>query len=306
MTNLQFISVSLKTIHDFFRLIRPANIITSIADVLAGIAIAGYLQTASSQQVRVLPMLLLSASSACLYAGGIIFNDVFDFKTDQAERPERVLPQGDLSIGFARLAGIFFLGSGILFAVLYSNLSGIIAFLIAVAALVYDRYGKHLKIIGPLNMGLCRGLNLLLGLSIISSALQSWALLALVPVCYIYAITMISRGEVSGSNRSTLYIALALYITVTSSMLYVLSTRGWQLIALVFILSFTGMVCRPVFRAVFKPIGKNIGLAVKAGILGLIIMDAAWAATFGQLILSGIIVCLLPVSIGLAKYFAVT
>jgi len=296
----------LKAIHDFFRLLRPANIITSIADVLAGIAIAGYLQTVAVQQMKCLPLFLLSASSACLYAGGIIFNDVFDYKTDQVERPERVLPKGDLSSGFAIWAGIFFLGAGILFAFLYSNLSGLIASLIAIAALVYDRYGKHLKIMGPLNMGICRGLNLLLGLSIISSALQYWALLGLVPVCYIYAITMISRGEVSGSNRSTLYIALFLYFAVISSMLYVLSTRGWHLLSLVFILSFAYMVSRPVFTAIFKPIGKNIGLAVKAGILGLIIMDAAWAATFGQLILSVIIVCLLPISIGLAKYFAVT
>lgn len=295
----------MRAVYDFFRLIRPANIITSVADVLAGIAISGYL-TGTGKQISVLPIIFLAASSACLYAGGIIFNDVFDYKTDQVERPERVLPQGDFSIGFAKRSGILFLGSGILLAFFYSNLSGFIAFLIATAALVYDRYGKHLKIMGPLNMGICRGLNLVLGVSIISGAFQFWALLALVPVCYIYAITMISRGEVSGSNQSTLYIALALYFSVISTMLYVVSTRGWHLIALIFIVSFAFMVGRPVIKAISKPIGKNIGLAVKAGILGLIIMDAAWAATFGQFILSGIIVCLLPVSIGLANYFAVT
>jgi 4-hydroxybenzoate polyprenyltransferase len=49
-----------------------------------------------------------------------------------------------------------------------------------------------------------------------------------------------------------------------------------------------------------------IGKAVKAGVLGLILMDAAWAAAFGDVYLAFVIALLMPLSIVLAKIFAVT
>jgi 4-hydroxybenzoate polyprenyltransferase len=45
---------------------------------------------------------------------------------------------------------------------------------------------------------------------------------------------------------------------------------------------------------------------VKAGVLALIVMNASWAASFGALYLAIVIVLLLPISILLAKLFAVT
>jgi 4-hydroxybenzoate polyprenyltransferase len=49
-----------------------------------------------------------------------------------------------------------------------------------------------------------------------------------------------------------------------------------------------------------------LGKAVKAGVLALILMNAAWAAAFGVTYLALIIVLLLPLSILMAKVFAVT
>ena len=49
--------------------------------------------------------------------------------------------------------------------------------------------------------GVCRGLNLLLGISIIPAALTQFWYLGLVPVVYIAAITMISRDEVHGGKK---------------------------------------------------------------------------------------------------------
>lgn len=301
-----FTSARLKIIPAFLRLIRPANIITSIADVLAGLAIAGYLQVAPIQTAYLIPVMYLVLSSACLYAGGIVFNDICDFKTDQAERPERVLPRGELSMRFALSAGIILMFSGILFAFLINLYAGIIAFLIALSALFYDRFGKHLTLSGPLNMGICRGLNLMLGISIMPAALSHWAILPLIPVCYIYAITMISRGEVFGGRRITLYIAAGLYLVVIAGIFSASLLIGYHMLPSILLMGLTYMTGRPLLAAISKPTGINIGLAVKAGILALIIMDAAWAAAFGQAALALVIILLLPVSVFLSKRFAVT
>lgn len=293
---------------------RPANIITSVADVLAGIAIAGYLLRPVSvhtgmylsSRPPLLPVFLLCLSTACLYAGGIVFNDVFDLELDRIERPERALPSGIISVRNAGITGLLLLCAGILFALGAGPVSGGLAAGIAFTALVYDRFGKHLRLLGPLNMGLCRGLNLLLGISILPGMLAGAVLIALVPVAYIYAITMISRGEVSGGSKRTLYLATGIYTAVVSIILSFAFSRSQLLLPLIFILPFAFMIFRPLLTAISTPIGKNIGLAVRAGVLALVLMDAAWAAAFGSFYLALVIALLLPVSIWLSSRFAVT
>ena len=83
-------------INPYVILIRPANIITAISDILAGSAIAGYFIGLYTPSISKLILLLLSTS--CLYAGGIVFNDIFDINIDRSERPERPLPNGEISL----------------------------------------------------------------------------------------------------------------------------------------------------------------------------------------------------------------
>ncbi len=288
---------------NFFRLMRPANIVTSVADVLAGIAISGYFLTFETDY---LPVLMLCISTIGLYGGGIVFNDVFDADLDKIERPERAIPSGAVKLNEAIFLGAFLLLSGIAAAFTIAALSGIIAILIAFFALLYNKYAKHHSFLGPLNMGLCRGLNLLLGVSIIASALHEWYFLGLIPLIYIFSITMISQGEVHGSNRNKLYAGAFLYLLVISSMLYLSFNKGQLIIALFFIIPFAWMIFRPLFIAIKEPLGKNIGKAVKAGVISLILMDAAWSAVFGSPVAAICIALLLPLSLWLAKRFAVT
>ena len=288
---------------NFFRLMRPANIVTSVADVLAGIAISGYFLTIETDYF---PVLMLCIATIGLYGGGIVFNDVFDADLDKIERPERAIPSGAVKLNEAIFLGAFLLLSGIAAAFTIAALSGIIAILIAFFALLYNKYAKHHSFLGPLNMGLCRGLNLLLGVSIIASALHEWYFLGLIPLIYIFSITMISQGEVHGSNRNKLYAGAFLYLLVISSMLYLSFNKGQLIIALFFIIPFAWMIFRPLFIAIKEPLGKNIGKAVKAGVISLILMDAAWSAVFGSPVAAICIALLLPLSLWLAKRFAVT
>ncbi|MEO3408447.1 UbiA-like protein EboC [Mucilaginibacter sp. CAU 1740] len=283
---------------------RPANIVTSVADILAGIAIVSV--PVSSIRAFWPAILLLCLSTACLYGGGIVFNDVFDVELDKIERPERAIPSGKVSLREATVLGSILLCTGILSALFVSIVSGLIAAAIALCALLYDRFGKHHPFFGPLNMGMCRGLNLLLGISIIPIALINWFMLALVPVAYIFSITLTSRGEVHGGSKSSLYTAATLYAGVIGFISYFSYANNRLLWSLLFLIPFTWMIFRPLLKAIREPIGKNIGKAVKAGVISLILMDASWSATFGSLTFAVLIACLLPLSIWFAKTFAVT
>lgn len=282
---------------------RPANIVTSVADILAGIAIAGYFL---NQNTDYNPLLLLCISTIGLYGGGIVFNDVFDADLDRIERPERAIPSGAIKLNEALILGIILLLGGIGAAFIYAIESGLIALLIAFFALLYNKFGKHHSFLGPLNMGFCRGLNLLLGISILTYSLNEWYFLGIIPLIYIFSITMISQGEVHGSNRIKLYAGALLYLIVIGCILYVSFLQQEVLIALLLLIPFAWMIFKPLVEAIKEPIGKNIGKAVKAGVISLILMDAAWAAAFGQVYFALLIALLLPLSLWLAKRFAVT
>lgn len=284
-------------------LTRPANLVTAIADVLAGMAIAGYFLIPNPPPA---PVGWLTLATVCLYGGGVVFNDVFDAELDAIERPERAIPSGLVSKNAATLLGTVLLLVGIIASFMVNQTAGFLALGIAVASLVYDRFGKHHNWLGPVNMGLCRGLNLLLGISVIPEQVMPWAWVGLVPIAYIAAITMISRGEVHGGSPTTLRAAGLLYALVISCVAALAQQRQQLGTALPFLILFGYYIFPPLWRAVREPVGRNIGMAVRAGVLSLIVMNAAWVAAFASFPLAMLVFCLLPLSRLLAKIFAVT
>ena len=288
----------------YLQLMRPANLVTAIADIMAGLSIAKFVFSTDSLSLQTI--LLLSLSTVGLYGGGVVFNDVFDAELDAIERPERAIPSGKVSKQNATLLGSILLVLGIFCAFLVSFESMIIAIIIAILALVYDKTGKHHAFLGPINMGLCRGGNLLLGMSVIVSSLQDWWWIGIVPVLYIAAITMISRGEVHGGSKSILYFAGILYVIVSISQIALSYHFGNVLIALPFVILHIYLIFKPLLVAIQNPIGPNIGKAVKAGVLALIVMDAAWVSVSGNFPVAIAVLLLLPLSIKIAKIFAVT
>ncbi len=166
------------------RLMRPANIVTAIADILAGVIISGYAISATSSLNSLLPVFLLIFTTIGLYGGGVVFNDVFDADIDKIERPERPIPSGTVSKRSATLLALFLFAMAIIAASFvdkegFVSLPVLFAIIIAIAAVVYDKWGKHHSLLGPINMGLCRGFNLLLGMSIVPAScyrnMDGWA-----------------------------------------------------------------------------------------------------------------------------------
>ncbi|MBC7570152.1 MAG: UbiA-like protein EboC [Spirosoma sp.] len=291
------------TLRAYLTLTRPANLVTAIADVLAGMAIAHYFLLPAPAAA---PIGWLALATVGLYGGGVVFNDVFDAELDAIERPERPIPSGIVPKRAAALWGSVLLLIGVVASFMVNSTAGLLAIGIAVASLVYDRYGKHHNWLGPLNMGLCRGLNLLLGVSIIPEQLIPYLWVGLVPVAYIAAITMISRGEVHGGSSGVLRVAGLLYALVIGCLGALAQVRGQLGTALPFLLLFGYYIFPPLWRAVHEPVGRNIGLAVRAGVISLIVMNAAWVAAFANFPLAILVFCLLPLSRLLAKVFAVT
>jgi hypothetical protein len=288
-------------IRTYIQMIRPANVLTAVTDVLAGAALVGVFEGSFPPG-----LLWLCLSTACLYAGGIVFNDYFDAALDAVERPERAIPSGKISMQSALLFGAILFTVGVLAALQVSTWSAYVAGGIVLLCLMYDKFAKHHALFGPLNMGLCRGVNLVLGMSIVPYTLPENYGIALFPVLYIAAITAISRGEVHGGKKSVLYLAGVLYLTVSGAQLVTAAARDALLVALPFVALHLFLIFRPLLKAIKVPIGPNIGKAVKAGVLSLIAMNAAWISVSGQPWLGLGVLLFLPISIYLAKFFAVT
>ncbi|PPS45403.1 UbiA-like protein EboC [Chroococcidiopsis sp. TS-821] len=287
----------------YLQLMRPANIITAWADILVGFAASG---SVLSSQVN-MPLICLLLATSGLYGGGVVFNDVFDAELDARERPERPIPSGRITKQNAIALGTFLLIIGIIAAAQVSLTSLVIAVTVAIAALVYDAFSKHYVVFGPINMGVCRGGNLLLGVSAVPAVVEHLWFLALIPIAYIAAITAISQGEVRGGNHQTGIAALLLIAGVISGVLTLELLPEYQTLAtLPFVALFAWRVIPAFVQAWREATPENIRTAVKAGVLSLIVLDAAIAAGFAGLLYGLLVLGLLPISLSLARIFAVT
>ncbi|QLE44613.1 polyprenyltransferase [Nostoc sp. C052] len=292
---------------------RPANIVTAWADILVGFAASGSgiiftkLINGEASFAVLIPLSWLLLATTGLYGGGIVFNDVFDAKLDAKERPNRAIPSGRVSRQNATLLGSILFIIGIIAAFQVSLLSAAIATFITLSCLLYNSLAKHHPFFGPLNMGLCRGSNLLLGVSVVPEIIGERWYLALIPVLYIAAITAISQGEVHGGKKITGVLALLLIAIVLTAVLALGLLDEYTAIAALPFAVFLAIRILPNFiKAAREPIAENIRNAVKIGVLSLIVLDATVASGFAGLYYGLLVLILLPISMKLAQLFAVT
>lgn len=92
---------------------RPANLVTAVADIMAGAAIAGFLSDLDG-------LVWLVLATLGLYGGGVVLNDVFDAHLDAVERPERPIPSGRVPLRHAALLGAGLLICGVAAAAFFS------------------------------------------------------------------------------------------------------------------------------------------------------------------------------------------
>jgi 4-hydroxybenzoate polyprenyltransferase len=291
----------------YITIARPANVLSSAADVIGGALIATAAIEWLDDTSLLLKAFMLVLSTACLYAGGIVFNDVYDYDIDRIERPERVLPSGKLTMKEAKRfgAGLFILG--VFFALLVSFSSAVLALCIVLAAFTYDAKAKHSVIYGPLMMGICRGLNMLLGISILSNSIIQHVYLAFVPFFYIIGITLISTCETGRIKKNILDAGCFFYLLACSGLIAILYIKGLSLMSILpFLLGFLILTLIPLIKMQMKVNYGIIRQAVKNGVIGIVLLDATMAAGYAGPEWALIILVLLPLSMALSRYFAVT
>jgi UbiA prenyltransferase family len=289
----------------YAQLIRLPNAFTAMADISLAALASGALREHLSAFICVL------LSSVSLYSAGMVLNDYFDFEQDLRERPFRPLPSGRVTQRTAAVLGLSLLAAGVAFAALADSVSGadrwralIVAGLLVGAILLYDGVLKRTGL-GPIAMGSCRFLNILLGLTATGQAIPTWGwLLALAIGTYIAGVTWFARTEAHTSNQNALMLAaavmligllLALAVPALAQSLEpdIEPSRGFPYL----LVAFAGFLALAVLPAIAKPAPQRVQAAVKRSVLGLVLLDAILATGLIGLAGLALVILLAPAAL---------
>ncbi len=198
------------TLAAWLQLFRAPNLLTVPGDPIAGFFLAAVVGLRYGAGTGPLAALAAAAvASLLLYMAGLLQNDYYDLEEDRRDRPTRPLPSGRVSPSVALGVSAILMAAGVAAgagAGMLSDdhdwhLTASFAAALAMAILVYNRTTKHIPVVGAINMGLCRGLSLLVG-----AAAGGWTPTLAGPVSisaagltvYIAAVTYIARNETTG------------------------------------------------------------------------------------------------------------
>lgn len=257
----------------YLQLMRLPAVFTAMADIFLG-----YLLVHRSLQ-PLFDFVALLAASSCLYLSGMVFNDVFDRRIDAAERPGRPIPSGRVSLMAAMRLGALLMAAGVGAATLAGGASTLVALMIVAAIFAYDWLLKSTPL-GPLAMGSCRFLNVMLGAS---TATTLWAGphlgVALALGVYIVGVTWFARSEANVGRRSRFQAVTGMVLVNAGMMLlisFLVSTKdlGDPLSVLLLFAVILLVINRRLTAALFDPVPPKIGLAIKTMLLSLPLIDA--------------------------------
>jgi len=265
-------------------LIRLPNVFTAPADVAMGLAVSGAPFAA--------PQIALLLASASAYAGGMALNDAWDAPLDAIERPERPIPSGRITRAAAfKLAGACLL-AGIALAALAGARPFWTAVLLALAIVVYDGLAKG-STTGPVSMALCRALNCGMGVAAGTVSSVSIGPVAILFV-YVLIITIVSRFEVMAAPVALVRRAAFAFsaLILVSAFVSAVGWGGTGVSGLAFLVLLATWLAPPLRQAISEPSPRRIIAVIKTSVLGIILLDAAFAAA-SRGALAGLLVAIL-------------
>ncbi|MBI5761625.1 MAG: UbiA family prenyltransferase [Planctomycetales bacterium] len=299
----------------YLQLCRAANLFTALADIFLG-----FLMTHENLQPWPTFAWLL-VSSACLYTAGMVWNDVFDRDVDREERPSRPIPSGKISVRAASILGTLLLVGGIVAAALAGTQSLLVAAILVACILAYDGLVKSTPV-GPLFMGGCRFLNVMLGASaagtsgdFAAAAELVWAkpqlFVAAALGIYITGVTWFAREEADISRRGPLGRAIAvvnLGLAGLIAMLFYWPDFHGNHVNIAIVLALVALtIDRRLITAWYVPDAQNVQFAIKICLLSLVMLDAALVVFFtGESMFGLAVVALLAPSLLLSRVLAMT
>ncbi len=187
-------------LHTWLQLLRAPNLFTVPGDALAGFLLA-------SGGIPHPLMLAVMLASMCFYGAGLLLNDLADLEEDRRERPNRPLPSGAADPRIVRIATGILACAGLLLCLVRSVSTLQVGLLLLAFIATYNLWAKKFPVLGPLNMGACRGLSLQLGAWIGLHGEAHWqspavaSTIALAPIAtagltlYIALVTNLARVE---------------------------------------------------------------------------------------------------------------
>jgi 4-hydroxybenzoate polyprenyltransferase len=305
-------------LQSYLELLRLPNVFTAIADVMMGFFFIQAPWAFSDDGLHsLLPIgawivALLAAASALFYSAGMVLNDVFDIELDRQEQPYRPLPSGRIPLRSARWLGWQLLTLGVMLAGGAAAMLGrlpaaraesvgqawlpVIVALILVSLIVLYNAGLKRSPLGPLAMGGCRTLNVLMGMSVLHGPwqIEHWVVAAGIGV-YVVGITWFARNDARRSDRRHLVgatLVMLVGVGVVGSMPWLTDNLGilhqigppgaWRWHVLIALLA--GFVVARSLGAIVEPWPGPVRAAVRRSITALIFLDAAACyASAGQL-----------------------
>jgi 4-hydroxybenzoate polyprenyltransferase len=199
----------------YLLLSRVSNLPTVCSNVLAGIV-------ASTSIVRWPDYVWLAIAVALFYTAGMFLNDAFDEPFDRTQRPERPIPNGDVSRNEVFLIGAVLLSVGEL--MLLGRGSGwLFGAALAAAIVLYD-YSHKRNPIAPIVMGLCRGLVYCVAASASGDVTRPAIVGATVVTAYVAGLTVVAR--LAGPNARWLIPALIAGISIVDAVFIAVVTSS--------------------------------------------------------------------------------
>lgn len=290
------------TLHDWGQLVRLPNIFTLVSNCLAAAVVA------TGQLLPLTALIPTLIASVCAYWAGMILNDVVDVEEDRRDRPTRPLASGAISPVIAGhiATGMLLIAPILILAVttfhqteaLWMGAAFSAAAALSIAVRLYNSVLKGTPL-GPLLMGGCRALNILMvgctlfavsGNEVFPRPLLYFALAI---GLYILGVTIYAHREEKQSSRVGLVVGVLFELAGLILIGYLPYTatepqpawtldpvRGYPL--LIALIGLT--VLNRGFSGVLHPVSRKVQLAVKHAILTLVLIDAAvvvmWAGAW--------------------------
>jgi len=185
----------------WLQLFRLPNLLTVPGDPIAGFLLA---QAAGLSATRPgIRMAMAGMVCLLLYAAGLLWNDWCDRQEDFRDRPGRPLPSGRVRAGQVSLVANALIAAAVaVAAVADTGVAGRptlwVTVALGVVILAYDIGLKRVPLLGPLVMGACRGLSVLVGAAAFGrEGLTCPPVIAasMGITLYVAAVTWLARGE---------------------------------------------------------------------------------------------------------------
>jgi len=264
------------TVRDLVELVRAPAALSVPGDILCGAAAASVPHSPRTAAI--------ASSAVCLYWAGMALNDFADREVDTAERPERPIPSGRVRPATALGVASVLTGAGLVFAAAGGGRRTLRFALPLTAAIWGYDLGLKSTRAGPAAMAACRGLDVMLGASTGRAGAAVPAALAV--GTHTYAVTLLSRSEVSGATRAQVGRAAAiggLAVPVVLTQLLAGRQGGGRAGTAAGLLGrYVASVGGAQLAAARRPSAERVRNAVGAGILGLIPLQASLTAAKGR------------------------